>query len=165
MPGLTATLGKHANGSIKLKNFEKALPKNLEKGFGKSGALLKSQIQRHLTGPSSSVDPSRRFPGVVTGRLRGSVTFRVLKRLRQIGLRVGPNVVYAAIQEFGGSITQVVTQKQRMFLGLSKGIWVTAGSTLHIRIPKRPYVWPAWEKKKKSVVKIMQDAIMRPIRT
>ncbi len=167
MAEITMTLGRHSKGSVKLKGFEKALPKNLVMGFNKSGIVLKSQIQRHLTGVSATVDKSRRFPGTGTkhgGRLRGSITYKVLKTLKNIGLRVGTNVEYAAIHEFGGTIIQKVTRKQRFFLGLTKGIWLREGHTLVIRIPKRPYVWPAWIKRKKDVVRILQKAIMAPIR-
>lgn len=167
MPEIKMTLGRHSKGSIKLKKFEKALPRNLEKGFNLSGILLKSQIQRHLTGVSATIDKSRKFPGTGTkhgGRLRGSITYQVVKKLKSIGLRVGTRVKYAAIHELGGTIHQVVTKKQRWFLGLSKGIWLREGHNLIIRIPKRPYIWPAWLKRKRDVVNVIQKAVMAPIR-
>lgn len=161
---ISMTLGRHDKGSIKLKNFGNALPANLKRGFARSGILLASQIKRFITGPSVTIDRSRRFVGSVTGRLRGSVTFEVLSSFKTIGLRVGPNVEYAAIHEFGGTIHQVVTAKQRMFLGLNKGIWLKVGHRLTIKIPARPYVWPAWIKKKREVFILLQNAIYKPLR-
>ena len=160
---------KNKKGSKKLNRYSVKLPKATEKGMRQAGAILQAQMQRHVTGSSASVDKNRQFPGSVTGKLRRSIKFIIVKQGKNVGLRVGANVVYAAIHEFGGTITQTVTEKQRWFLGLSAkikqklghNIWLKVGSTLTIKIPKRPFVFPAWPKKRKDVLRVIKKNIMR----
>lgn len=155
-------LGRNqAVGSIKIHNFTKDFKPNLVRGFNRAGVILQRQIQDHLTGPSASVDRSRTTPGAITGRLRGSVKYKVTQ---EPVLRVGPNTVYAAIQEFGGRIIQTVTAKQQRFLAAAKQIFVKVGSQLNIDIPPRPYVFTAWEKKKDRVVAEIQKSISEPLK-
>ena len=162
MVEFTINLGRNQGvGSIKIHNFTKQFKPNLVRGFARSGAILQRQIQEHLTGPSATVDKSRTTPGIGTGRLRGSVKYTVSQ---EPVLRVGPNTVYAAIQEFGGRIIQIVTAKQQRFLAAAKSIFVKVGSQLNIDIPARPYVGTAWEKKKGKVVETIQKSISEPLK-
>lgn len=162
MVEFTINLGRNQGvGSIKIHNFTKEFKPNLIRGFHTSGVILKRQIQDHLTGPSATIDKSRKTPGSVTGYLREKITFHVSS---VPVLRVGTNVVYAAIQEFGGRITQIVTAKQRKFFIAAKGIFLKIGQEIHIDIPARPYIGTAWEKKKHKVVEAIQKSISEPLK-
>ena len=161
MVEFTINLGRNqAVGSIKIDKHMKHFKTNLVRGLNRSGVILTRQIKEHLTGPSRKTvqkrleraikktglrriglaPDSNPFPGVETGSLRRSVTWDVdvPKKI----LRVGPNMIYAAIHEFGGR----------------------AGRHLSAYIPPRPYVWPAWQKKKDRVVDEIQKSIAEPLK-
>jgi len=162
MVEFSINLGRNQGvGSIKIHNFTKDFKPNLVRGFKRSGVILQRQIQDHLTGPSATIDKGRTTPGAITGRLRGSVKYHVSQAPV---LRVGPNTVYAAIQEFGGRIIQTVTARQQKFLAAAKSIFVKIGSQLNIDIPPRPYVRTAWEKKKDKVIETIQKSIAEPLK-
>lgn len=166
------TLGKNKKGSVKLNRYQVKLPASTAKGMRLAGAILQGQMQRSVTGVSATIDKSRQFPGAVSGKLRNSIKFVLIKQGKTIGVRVGPNVVYAAIHEFGGTIQQTVTEKQRWFFGLSKkfkqkfgnNFWLKVGHVLTIVIPKRPFVFPAWEKKRVDVIRVISREIARPLK-
>lgn len=169
MAELTISLGKNKVGSLRIQAFGKGYAKNLKRALARGGSVLERQIKRHLTGPSHSIKgrgrgstSSNPYPGIVSNTLRRSVRFQLTTGGK--GVKIGPNTRYAAIHEFGGTIRQKVTAKQRWFLGLNKGIWLAVGSALNIKIPPRPYVKPAWKKKGKSTIRVVQAEIMKPIR-
>lgn len=91
-------------------NFQKATPESLKRGFNLAGAIFVRDMKRKLSGPGrfagSTHGPISRlgtFPGVRSGRLRGSVNAKVQMRAGSPELRVGPNVKYARFLEFGTS--------------------------------------------------------------
>lgn len=101
------------------------------------------------------------FPGVVTGALRRSVKMKLEGSGEALTLVVGPNRVYAARQEFGYDGTQPVTPRMRGYLH-SQGIHLKATTTtIRQSTPPRPYVWPAYERRRSEVVGAISDAIMK----
>jgi len=131
---LSLSLGKNKKGSIKLGRVTKGMTRNLHAGLTRSGYILEAQIKQHL---DNNILQRR------TSRLYSSVTTQVKALTGGLQLKVGPNVVYAAIHEFGG--------------------W--AGKNNRVRIPARPYVFPAWEKKKSEVMaEIKRQIFTRPTR-
>ena len=121
MVNLSITLGNNKQGSIKLNRVDKNFMSNLRKGFDRAGAILERGIKK-------------RAP-VKTGTLRRSVNFQIDSD--GMTLRVGPNVVYAAIHEFGG--------------------WAGRGRKTYI--PARPYVKPTWEAEGSKVLNEIKKAI------
>lgn len=119
-------------------------------GLLKSGFAVEAQIKKNLSGKRSPGNP---YPGWVTSNLRRSVTAQA--ESNGMVVKVGPNTVYAAIQEFGGRIT--ITEAMRRYLHAT-GIHLRA-STTAITIPPRAYVKPAWRQSKDKVINIMLAAI------
>lgn len=125
---------KNKKGSPKLNRYSVKLPKTTEKGMRLAGALLVGQIQRFLTGPSKTIDPSRIYPGVVTQKLRSSIK-AVVDPGKEPSLKVGPNVFYAIYLELGTSTIKAI-----------------------------PFIFPAWTKRKKDVLKVIKKQIMKPLK-
>lgn len=100
-----------------------------------AGALLQAQMQQFVTGVSKTIDRSRKYPGVVTHKLRPSIKFIVDPSRAAIVLQVGPNVFYAVFLEHGTS-----------------------------KMKALPFVFPAWTKRKKDVLKVIQQQIMKPLK-
>jgi len=92
-------------------------------------------------------------PRVRTGYLRRSITSNVTERGSKIIGTVGSNVVYAAIHEFGGTISAKSGDRLRFQIG---GEWVSVSSVL---IPKREYIRPAIQKETRSI----KDVLFKPI--
>jgi len=133
-------------GSIKIDRFSKQFPRNLRKALTFAGAILERQIYKNLTkykGPrktqkgtfGSEPPATREFPAFRSGTLARSVTFKFFGQGNDLGVIIGPNTVYARVQEVGGG-----------------------------NIPARPYVKPAYDKKKKPVFDGIHSRLMKPIR-
>lgn len=144
-----------AAGSIVLKDLQGNFWPKLARGFRRAGSALTWQIKLHLSGPGRSAIASKRgralykkrapfsrlsnYPGMVSGELRRSVKFKVTRTSNDVILVVGPHKVYASINEFGGM----------------------AGRGRKVRIPARPYVWPAYKKTRKKIVDMISQELMR----
>lgn len=103
-------------------------------------ALLAEEIvglaQQNIRGSRATNPP--KMLGVVTGRLRQSITREPVKKVGgAFQVKIGPQrVVYAAIHEFGGR----------------------AGRGGSVRIPARPYLGPALAKKADDIVERLGSA-------
>jgi len=90
------------------------------------------------------------------GNLRRSITSKVTK----FEAKVGTDVIYAKIQEFGG----VIRPKKGQYLRFPiKGQWVTVKS---VKIPKyrgKGYLTPALQNNKKKITDIFSKAINKLI--
>ena len=139
MVKLSIDFGGKKAGSIVLKRITARMLPNIRRGLRESGRIVAKQIKGHLRTYERSSDPSRRFPSFRKGGLFRSVFSRPINTAAGPGQIVGPNVAYAAIQEFGGR----------------------AGRRYAATIPPRPYVWPAWEKRKDDVLNEISKAVMR----
>jgi len=132
----------------KLVDLDRAMPQQIKRGFYRAGALFEREMKLRLSG---------RALKVVTGRLRNSVNPQVSEEAGGIVLRVGPNVKYAAIHEFGG----VIKPKNGPFLHFKGSFgWVKVGS---VTIPKRPYVKPTLNENLDRAMDIIQREIMKPL--
>lgn len=130
-------------GELKVVKFDKAYAINVRKALHRMGAQLERHIKKNLSGESHSRFPgtANPYPGVLTGRLRSSVNYKVSGAVDSMEMAVGPNTVYAAIQEYGGN----------------------AGRNRTTRIPGRPYVGPAWSNNADSLLDDFQATIMEPL--
>jgi phage gpG-like protein len=112
--------------------------------FGYDAVAISSK--RYLSGPRpEKLDR-------VHGRLQSSIASETKRTGPVIETKVGTNVEYAAIHEFGGVVRPTVTDKMRkmawaMFFKTKddkwKGLALTSKNKLRIRIPSRPFLRPA----------------------
>lgn len=105
----------------------------------------------------------------VTGRLDSSLRSQVTRKGNIIETKIGTDVEYAAIHEYGGVVRPTVTDKMRemawgMFYesgdGKWKGLALTKKTKLNIRIPARPYLRPSI----KDTIPSFEDNIRRILR-
>ena len=87
-----------------------------------------------------------------TGALKASITEQTTMSGEVITTRIGSNLIYAAIQEFGGTTKPTVTDRMRKFAWAMfytsgdekwKRLALTRKNQLKIKIPERPYLRPA----------------------
>lgn len=121
-------------------------------GLVKSGAMLAIHMK--------SLQGRRPYPLRQTQTLWKSIDF--IQEQQGWAVRVGPGGLagkYAPGLEFGNTIIQTVTPKQQRYLAAAKGIFVRAGQTLRITIPKYSYVQPTWDQRGHDAI----DTISREI--
>ncbi len=94
-------------------------------------------IKNRLTGPRPG------NLGVVTGRLRSSIgLFNFLSDKGGISVRIGTNVIYARIHEYGGTI-RPGAKGFLAWQNRNTGKWVFTQKP--VKIPARPFLRPAIE--------------------
>lgn len=146
--GADALLGKLASAKLGFKTLDKVLLR--------AGLVVAGQAQRNVSGPRPS------HLGVVTNRLRSSIT-AVNQGFGRV--KVGTNVIYAAIHEEGGMIFAKRplpgSKTGRKWLRFKIGErWVT---TDRVRIPRRPYFHPAFVKTRPKVIQIVRSIYAGPL--
>jgi len=105
--------------------------------------LLESGIKDKMSGKVLKVR---------TGRLRSSVTSRVESAGGDIVGRVGSNVVYAPVHEYGA----VITPKRGKYLTFQvDGHWVRVRS---VRIPRRPIWEPTLKENQEKIRSLFRTA-------
>jgi len=132
------------------KMVAKKLPDNLYKAMLRLTLYLAGYVKtRKLTGQSLKVR---------TGRLRNSITGKAQRIGNKIIGKVGTNVEYARIHEFGGDIYP----KNAPYLRFQvNGQWVT---TKHVKIPKRPYLQPSLKENRDRILRDLGAAVNATIR-
>lgn len=105
-----------------------------------------------------SVTGGEKLAQVVQGWLAGAGAHSVKAGVLEGATNAdGKSVLdYAPIQEFGGSIP--VTQKMRVFLGMTYGIWLRKAKT-HISIPPRSFMRTTFAAKRKEWVSYLGKAL------
>jgi HK97 gp10 family phage protein len=143
----------------KLKKAKSALDRELNGALLKAGLVVAGQAQRNVSGPR----PDRL--GVVTNRLRSSISAVLVANGR---VKVGTNVVYAAIHEYGGR-TKPHLIRPRKAKALS---WQGEGGEIFTRrsvnhpgsvIPARPYLHPALESRRAQALQIIRKVYAGPL--
>ena len=89
---------------------------------------------------------------VRTGRLRSSVTSRVEGMGKDIMGKVGTNVVYAPVHEYGAEIRP---KKRRYLTFQVEGHWVNVKA---VKIPRRPVWEPTLRENKDKIVALFRAA-------
>ena len=109
----------------------KLIPLKLEKAFRTGLEYILTRIKTgYLTGPR----PEKL--GVVTGRLRSSITYLMTPNPGKITAEIGTNVIYGAVHEYGG----IILPKKGNYLKFKTGGgWV---SVKKVTMPKRPFIEP-----------------------
>ncbi len=99
------------------------------------GSVVEAEAKRNVRG----------WGLIDEGRLRGSIAAEAISDHEVL---IGTNVIYAAIHEFGGTITPKRAKYLR-FYWKEIGQWVT---TKKVTIPPRPYLRPALDENKDKVI-------------
>ncbi|MDD4995732.1 MAG: HK97 gp10 family phage protein [Patescibacteria group bacterium] len=125
------------------------MQKNLSSGLQTAGRImeraLKKRLQRggtlHIKGRSPYPDLRSR-----TGTLRRSIAVNPQSGAKKVSngyqVRVGPNIVYARIHEFGGM----------------------TGRNYATRIPARPYLMPTFKDEKKNITDAIIKKLVEPLK-
>lgn len=117
-------------GLVHLPRLARDMDENIDRGLAKGAAVYEREMKLKVsTGGSSGLH-------VRTGRLRASINTAFFPS--QNLAKIGPNVVYATIHEFGGQ----------------------AGRGGAVTIPARPYVRPTLDEKTGEVLEIMDREVM-----
>jgi len=142
IPGMRHLAGK-------IDKAQAALKAELPRALLRAGHVVAGQAQRNVSGPRPG------HLGVVTNRLRSSIS---AVKIAPLSVKVGTNVVYAAIHEFGGEILP----KRSAFLRFktSDGEW---HAVRRVDMPARPYMRPALDKKRAEVIAIVRAVYAGPL--
>ena len=123
----------------KLKRWEKQYPDDMVKAMGIASETVRTEVlTKHLTGRKMAKgvgSDSHATLGIVTGRLRASISEKIYKTTTGIKAYVGTFISptkYAKYHEYG--------------------------TVYH---PKRPFLAPSLQKKRKKIIEILQDAMKR----
>lgn len=125
------------NASIRFERAALALPSEIKRAVRRSGLIAERKMKRNLSGPSHTKFPGNGnpYPGVVTNRLRASVTSQTTES--GFVAEIGPNVEYAPYLEFG---------------------------TKHMkRAEGYPFVRPTLEQTQSDIINEFEDAVRRSL--
>lgn len=87
---------------VKLPRIATQMRASLRKGLTKAGQIVEKSAGDKIKGPGFTLgNRSRQYPGVLTGLMFQTLTSRYEDSGPRV--RIGPNVEYAAYQEFGTS--------------------------------------------------------------
>ena len=176
MISINVNIAGNKKGSVKLARFTREMAPNLIRGIDKATAILEREVKRQLS-LGGTID--RRKDAMPTknlgkhlrkgdGTLQTSWTLKPAKRVPGgVEGHVSSWVPYSAIHEFGGTTAAHVIKPRnakalRFFVG---GEAVFARSVNHpgSKIPARPYVQPAIDKKREAMVDVVAREITRPL--
>jgi phage gpG-like protein len=145
----------------KLERWAKDNPKAVERGLKAGAELVRAEaVAKHLSGPKmprgkGSLKAATLARG--SGDLAGSINTKV-KVGTKISAQIGTNLKYARIHENGGTIKPKTGQFLKFNIG---GRDIFAKS---VTIPKRPFLKPSLEAKRKEAVDLILDKIMEAYR-
>jgi phage gpG-like protein len=132
-------------------NIDNIIKQKRQEGLSRAAITLQNEIKMQLS-LSSSPSKAGSPPGVNTGTLRRSIQIDNTE-LDYLKIRVGTNVKYAAIQNFGG----VVKAKIAKYLHYKIGqLWHTTKSVI---LPARPFIAPSLLKCKPTMLACFKDII------
>lgn len=136
----------------------------MEQTLFRAGLLVAGEAQKNVTGGGQARDKLN----VRTGRLRSSLHARLVG---QRHVEVGTNVSYARIHEEGGMIFATRPPKRKsgeyktgrpwLQFQTRDGKWVTVD---RVRIPPRPFLGPALQKKRRAVMLMLRAVYAGPLR-
>lgn len=139
------------------KQVDAAIERGLIRGLDAAAILYQAGVKQALSkhggpGPSPAGSP----PAVQTGTLRRSVQVdRSKNKGKHPKVRIGTNLVYARIHEFGGTITP--KRAKALAFQLPDGTWRTAKKVV---LPARPYMRPTF----KRLIGAMKNAVLTGVR-
>jgi len=135
----------------KMRNWQRKMPLELERALGVAAAEVIGYTQKkRLSGPKMPRGESGGFFGSrlavgqhYGGHLRDSLTKRVKVTGQKVTAKIGTNVGYGAVHEFGKSVKR--------------------GSKM-IKMPLRPWLRPSVQEERPRILKQILAAMMRSYR-
>jgi phage gpG-like protein len=185
MAGAVHELGAGLNNLAHqyVKAYQALRSRTLKQALMQGGMLVQGEAQRILTRPSKRKHgpppppppgwPTPAKPKRTARQLRNSITVRPAGDL---AVSVGTNLVYARIQEEGGTTRPHPIQPKSglkfrkgkaylYFYWWGRGAWVLTRRVNHpgSKIPPNPYLGPAWERKREAVLRLLRKVYAGPI--
>jgi len=122
---------------------------------------VQNLLARHGKGKYGPSSPPGSPPGLRTGALRNPIQIDSSKNKGpKPMIRVGTNLIYAPVQEFGARIS--AKSAPWLVFQVAKGVWRRAKTVI---LPPRPFIRPAFARSRRKMVAIYQDNIARFVRT
>ncbi len=115
------------------------------------GSFLETAVK---SGAKLIEGPAKEKVPVKTRNLKRSIHIEASSTSTTAEAKIGTDVVYAAIQEFGGTI--VPKSKPYLVFKTKDGAWHSVKS---VEIPAHPYLRPAFDENKDKTVKEVGDAL------
>lgn len=138
--------------------IEKAIAAGIKKGLDAAAVHLQAEVKKTLSKSTSPSKPGTP-PGVKTGTLRRSIQVdRSKNKGKRPRVRVGTNLVYARIHEFGGTIT--AKRASALKFQLADGSWRTAKRVI---IPARSYLRPTMKREVRAMRKVFASAVRQEL--
>jgi len=137
-----------------LKEFRAATVKALSGAAIVVQNEIKLTMGKHGSGRGGKPSPAGNPPAVQTGALRRSIQTDLSQVETRLRARVGSNLRYARIQEFGGTIT--AKNKPFLVFRLPDGSF---RRVKRVRLPARPYMRPGLKNAKPKVRRIFAKLI------
>jgi len=119
----------------------------IEKGMNRLGVMLERQVKKNLSGPILNVQ---------SGRLRSSIGHETEASGDTVTTKVGSNVVYLPVHEFGA----IITPKNASHLIIPQ----SAGSFRRVSqvvIPERRPLRRSWEQVRDSAIQDLKQTIQK----
>lgn len=123
--------------------------RRLDAALLRAGLVIAAEAQRNVSGPR----PQKL--GVVTNRLRTSIS---AVKIGPLAVKVGTNVVYGPIHEYGGEI--VPRRARWLRFRTPDGEWHTVKK---VTMPARPYLHPALKSKREEAIQIIRSVYAGPL--
>ncbi|MBD3403520.1 hypothetical protein GF420_11535 [candidate division GN15 bacterium] len=147
MAELLVTFAGGKSRLTKLPRVASEMPENMAKGLRRAGAVIEARAKKEYTASGLRVR---------SNRLRGGISSELFNR--NTSVRIGPNVFYGEVHEFGMTIN--AKSAAGMTFRTADGNWVRTQS---VRIPARPYMGPAADKEMPQAIDELIRQIMRPM--
>lgn len=132
--------------------------KGMVTGFRKEAYQSMSRLVMELTRKVKQDKLSGQVLNNRTGRLRRSIHPEVQATGRSLFGRVGTNVIYAAIHEYGGDIYPKTAKALRFQIG---DRWIT---TQHVKMPERSFLRTALAEMEPAILAEFSQAVSRVFR-
>ena len=138
-------------GFKKNPQLDAILNQKIRDGLNRAAITLQNEIKLGLS-LSSSPSQAGTPPGVKTGTLRRSIQVDN-SEIGNLRVRVGTNLKYARIQEFGGVVKASIGKLLHFKIN---DMWHTVKSVI---LPARPYIRPAIGRARDEMLKCFKDII------
>jgi phage gpG-like protein len=131
------------------KNGAEVVNREIGLGLARALRLVQGAAKMHLTGGNPL--------WVRSGRLRQSVNVKVNREGKGWRGKVGTNVIYGPVHEFG----KIIKAKGKGWLRFpGKEGWATVKK---VTIPRRPWLGPAFRETKKKVNEVIRASIRKSL--
>lgn len=128
---------------IKIERWQRIMPEKLKERLTRACVEILPEVQEgHLSGPKMPRgvgSATRGTLAVRTGRLRKSIHYQVSVNPEEVRARIGTNVVYGRIHEYGGTVSRGGTR---------------------FEMPERSYLRPSVYKMQPRIVELLMKGAL-----